>query len=63
MLRTTVRLTLSLLMITCALPLMGQNNTTTAVVPRLVNYSGKSSRCRRQATVRDRWRHILHLQR
>ncbi|MFY9793345.1 MAG: hypothetical protein WA474_21835 [Candidatus Sulfotelmatobacter sp.] len=41
MLRTTVRLTLSLLMITCALPLMGQNNTTTAVVPRLVNYSGK----------------------
>ncbi|MGC2260265.1 MAG: hypothetical protein WA594_18280 [Candidatus Sulfotelmatobacter sp.] len=41
MLRTTVRLTLSLLMITCALPLMGQNNTNTAVVPRLVNYSGK----------------------
>ena len=41
MLRTTVRLTLSLLMITCTLPLMAQNNTTTAVVPRLVNYSGK----------------------
>lgn len=41
MLRTTVRLTLSLLMITCVLPLMGQNNTNTAVVPRLVNYSGK----------------------
>ncbi len=41
MLRTTVRLTLSLLMITCTLPLMAQNNTNTAVVPRLVNYSGK----------------------
>jgi trimeric autotransporter adhesin len=42
MLRTTVCLTVCLLMITCTLPLAAQNSAVTgAVVPRLVNYSGR----------------------
>src|ERR1700689_2070176 len=42
MMRTTVWLTLCLLMITCTLPLVAQNSAVTgAVVPRLVNYSGR----------------------
>ena len=40
MFRTTVG-ALCLLMITCSLPLMAQNDTSAAVVPRLVNYSGR----------------------
>lgn len=35
------RTTVCLLMITCALPLLAQDNTKGAIVPRLVNYSGK----------------------
>src|ERR1700683_5568414 len=42
MMRTTVCLTLCLLMITCTLPLVAQNSAVTgAVVPRLVSYSGR----------------------
>jgi hypothetical protein len=42
MMRTTVCLTLCLLMITCTLQLVAQNNAVTgAVVPRLVSYSGR----------------------
>jgi hypothetical protein len=42
MLRTTVCLTVCLLMLTCTLPLVAQNSAVTgAVVPRLVNYSGR----------------------
>lgn len=38
MMRTTVCLTLCLLMITCTLPLMAQNSAVTGgIVPRLVN--------------------------
>jgi hypothetical protein len=42
MLRSAVCLTLCLLTLACTLPLMAQSNTTTAVVPRLVNYSGRA---------------------
>ena len=42
MMRTKVLSTVCLLMIACMLPLMAQNNGTGAVVPRLVNYSGKA---------------------
>lgn len=42
MLRTTVCLTLCLLMLACTFPLMAQKSTTGGIVPRLVNYSGKA---------------------
>jgi hypothetical protein len=52
MTRTTACSALSLLLITCMLPLLAQTNPGTgSIVPRLVNYSGKFStqtrnRCR-----------------